>query len=1391
MIDDLSIWAINVLLQVTIASTLGLVITACFRRNSAAKYWVLCSALVLMLISPLLVIASQRSGWNFVSVELPWAAAASSIELPETPGVEEHDDSQRTEYEILATTASAEIDSEVDSIRDGESAGEWLRPDPIMQQEDPTSTMRTRANSLPERLAANSIIQDGDEATQSESDEQSVFVNAVQLAMTLLLSVWLVGATFVSVRLVTGSLRLRRILRSAKPNRDRSLEELFGQVVTKLGLLRRPELVLSDEVSGPMSAGLIRPRVILPTDLAEHVSATHLHDVLVHEVAHILRHDPLTVLLQNVAGTLYWLHPVVNWHNRALGQAREEICDNYVLATTNAPAYARTLLTLAELVQTSSSMPGAVGLFTSGWKLENRVADLLDEQRNRMVKLTSRARLLIVLLSLAMISVAACGTVTVATGQEAAQPSQLSNGDTGADDEPAVETQESETQDAQPMTSPVMRGEGARREMLLRGRVRDTSGQPAREFDVIVSVKKKAGRQAVAATVNGSQFEVWIPIVGSHWFYLEVSASAKDGKSRAFEGISNRELRTACIDGIDLQFASVDREVEISVTKNDVLIPGAHVTAEIQGNSIRHGETNDTGTVTFRLLDDEEIRQITAWTDDYKIGGYLFKRKPRRDPLASKFIVELDDCRPQKFRFVSEVDDSPVPDVEFQLSIGTGAPNYNYPAIPGTFPHARMVTNEQGEATCRWFPDWEKHGSYVEIIDPRWAKDAEDLTTAIDGALVMTLKPRVQRRALTGQVVSDGVDVGGLMVCVESFQAEEESQVDRRYGFTDGDGMFAVDSIPGATYCAFVDDPKLTGNIVDLIPFEPETGKSNIARLEVSEGAPVEVLVTSGPSRRPMNNQRVYCTVRHEFSWLEDGEEHSGVGGPGWGVQTDGNGVARIRVQVGSELRVNVYAGEWRSEEKRVTVKAGEVTTIKFHRKVDGEREVKGILIPPPDVDVANAEIVYGSIDGETDEEHSIKADSRGRFAFKTKAIQLGIFAYTVDGKAAGIARLNGSDGSFELNLKRTRDLHGQLLGKDDLPMRHHPVRVRAVIRGKRDFRKSFSSRFVGKTFETMTNSDGHYTLKNLPVELDMTLQTDPVEGSEYEPSLGGFFLRTERARPLMISRLNPVAGKSVTRPLSDRYSRVLRDSTLGDFHLLVLIYESAVKEFVNDKLLDYEITKDVGSFMNLRITEGDMTNDQTKAFVASKNWPEPEQDKVFLVAVNAAGQKLGQVDLKIDAPDAASEAAEFISAHAPAQADARKKWDAAFAEAKRSGRKVWARIGQRYCGPCFSMSRWLDDNRELLEQDYVLLKIDNVRDEHGVEITKRIVSDREHFGVPFHAIFDADQKLLIDSDGPTGNIGHPSGFEGLNHVEKMLDESRTNLSDAQIRQVVTTLELK
>ena len=60
-----------------------------------------------------------------------------------------------------------------------------------------------------------------------------------------------------------------------------------------------------------------------------------------------------------------------------------------------------------------------------------------------------------------------------------------------------------------------------------------------------------------------------------------------------------------------------------------------------------------------------------------------------------------------------------------------------------------------------------------------------------------------------------------------------------------------------------------------------------------------------------------------------------------------------------------------------------------------------------------------------------------------------------------------------------------------------------------------------------------------------------------------------------------------------------------------------------------------------------------------------------------------------------AEEVANFIHQHGP-RSNVEEKWAAAFAEASRTNRRDWARVSQRYCGPWFMLTRWLDDQRTL-----------------------------------------------------------------------------------------------
>ena len=139
------------------------------------------------------------------------------------------------------------------------------------------------------------------------------------------------------------------------------------------------------------------------------VNGEQMRDVLVHEVAHVLRGDHLIVLLQELARALYW--PIVPLHGliRELGRAREELCDNHVLRGRDPLSYGETLLHLAELSMRARPPRVSVGILHWKGELERRIAGLLDQRRSTMTRSNRSLAFLITLLFVA------CGTIASAT----------------------------------------------------------------------------------------------------------------------------------------------------------------------------------------------------------------------------------------------------------------------------------------------------------------------------------------------------------------------------------------------------------------------------------------------------------------------------------------------------------------------------------------------------------------------------------------------------------------------------------------------------------------------------------------------------------------------------------------------------------------------------------------------------------------------------------------------------------------------------------------------------------------------------------------------------------------------------------------------------------------
>ena len=88
-------------------------------------------------------------------------------------------------------------------------------------------------------------------------------------------------------------------------------------------------------------------------------------------------------------------------------------------------------------------------------------------------------------------------------------------------------------------------------------------------------------------------------------------------------------------------------------------------------------------------------------------------------------------------------------------------------------------------------------------------------------------------------------------------------------GKTDKSGKFTAQCIPGVTYTVCVNDRQLSSDMIALIPYELDTGKSNTAEMSVAIGNLIEVRVSSGPQRNPMPDTRVYLRQTQHFTWIE------------------------------------------------------------------------------------------------------------------------------------------------------------------------------------------------------------------------------------------------------------------------------------------------------------------------------------------------------------------------------------------------------------------------------------------------------------------------------------------------------------------------------------------
>lgn len=145
--------------------------------------------------------------------------------------------------------------------------------------------------------------------------------------------IWLAGVVVLSLRLVAGWHYLATLRRSADRAAARHLRPRLEALAAHMGIRRRVTVACSERVESPILLGWLRPVILLPASVIAGFPTRQLEMVLVHELAHVRRHDHLVNLFQTVVETLLFYHPVVAWVSRDVRLERENACDDLAVDT--------------------------------------------------------------------------------------------------------------------------------------------------------------------------------------------------------------------------------------------------------------------------------------------------------------------------------------------------------------------------------------------------------------------------------------------------------------------------------------------------------------------------------------------------------------------------------------------------------------------------------------------------------------------------------------------------------------------------------------------------------------------------------------------------------------------------------------------------------------------------------------------------------------------------------------------------------------------------------------------------------------------------------------------------------------------------------------------------
>ena len=215
--------------------------------------------------------------------------------------------------------------------------------------------------------------------TAPSSIRDEIASSSVLSGLSILFVIWAAVLLVIAASLGYASLTVHRIVSRARALDSEDWLTPLWEVSDRLALEEPPRLLRSEDAKMPFACGVFNATIVLPAE-CDSWSLDRRRAVLLHELAHVRRHDLVGHTLGRLACAVYWFHPLVWTAAKRLRSESERACDDLALACgARATDYAEHLLDIVTSVRRDST-PSVALAMARRKEFEGRMLAILDPE---------------------------------------------------------------------------------------------------------------------------------------------------------------------------------------------------------------------------------------------------------------------------------------------------------------------------------------------------------------------------------------------------------------------------------------------------------------------------------------------------------------------------------------------------------------------------------------------------------------------------------------------------------------------------------------------------------------------------------------------------------------------------------------------------------------------------------------------------------------------------------------------------------------------------------------------------------------------------------------------------------------------------------------------------